>query len=182
MRQLAGFLTSLNPSLAAGSRTRLELLSHARGHHPLLAPQHARRREGGGGAARATAGGGCFYTFLRSGAGERGDSRAAGDGIISESAAEELPVAIAGDADGAREFRSARVRSDRVERIGAGEGRACAVERATRLLLPHADAVFVGPVSGVSQRVYGERVEAGADGAGGELSAAVGLQYGSARG
>src|ERR1051326_3915433 len=97
--------------LAADSCARLELLSHARRHHPLLAPQHAGRREGCGGAAAATAGRRCFYTFLRPRTGERGDSRAEGDGVVSEPAAERLPVAIAADASGAREFRSARVRS-----------------------------------------------------------------------
>ena len=65
---------------------------------------------------------------------------------------------------------------------GPAKGVIALVERTARLLLPHAHAISVGLVSGVSQRMDAVPLEARSDDAAHELSAAVGLCVGGARG
>src|ERR1700733_4110510 len=94
-----------------------------------------------------------LHSVLRSGSRFTSNSQPYGEGIVSESVSGRISLVIAPDAYGAGRFRSAFLRSGDQQRVRAGQGSADVLYVTAFLLLSHADAVFVGTLSGVSPRV-----------------------------
>src|SRR5262249_24456226 len=150
----------------------MEAGGHEGCNRPLLAAESAGRGSGAGGAVPPAPRRRPVHALLRARTCQPGAPCATRPSLVSQSVAALLPGAVAADADGPRALRSARLRPGDQPRVGTCEGRIGAVGRASCLLLPHPDAVSLGPLSSLHAGVD-SGVETPAYGAPGELPALV---------